>query len=52
MNQNNKLRLWENTLENDFEFKKIYVLGGIWKNTLLWLSGRPGRPKNNPNYGC
>ena len=41
---------WGNTLENDFEFKKIYVLGGIWKNTFLWVSGRPGRPETHPNY--
>ena len=41
---------WGNTLENDFEFKKIYVLGGIRKNTFLWFSGGPGRPENHPNY--
>ena len=37
---------WRNTLENDFELKKISVLGGIRKNTFLWFSGRPGRPEN------
>ena len=33
--------MWGNTLENDFELKKIYVLGGIWKKALLWVSSRP-----------
>ena len=42
---------WGNTVENAFELKKrMYVLGGIWKNTLLWFSGCPGRPENHPNY--